>query len=75
VLQISFFSRFCFSDFAFQIFNLCRYVAASVSELPSAARFRLTDTNGTHRLAHKLAEAVVANQSTLVGGCTAVESI
>lgn len=41
-------------------------IAASVPELPSAARYRLTDTaEGGHGLAYKLAEAVVAHPSTL----------
>lgn len=41
-------------------------IAASVPELPSAARYRLTDAvEGGHGLAHALAEAVVAHPSTL----------
>jgi hypothetical protein len=40
-------------------------IAASVPELPSAVRARLTDAWGEHALSPKLAEAVAAHPSTL----------
>lgn len=40
-------------------------ILASVPELPSAARARLTDTSGPHALAPTLAESVAAHPSTL----------